>query len=157
MAFTEFQHIRSLGKFGLLGVMNTLLDFLIFNALGKFAGLPPILANIVSISMAMSFSFFANRHYVFRNRDAIAKQASIFFATTAIGLFVIQNGIIWMLLHQWTMPTQFVLQYVRSIGIQVFADAFYVNNTAKAAATGASLVWNYTLYKNIVFKLAPMS
>ena len=140
------------GKFGIVGVLNTLIDF-IFNALGKFAGWPPIPANVVSTSVAMIFSFFANKRVVFKvTGGSVVKQAVIFLVTTAFGLYVIQNGIIFLLTNTWTAPVHLVVSIVRGIGIKLFSDAFYINNSAKAVATVASLTWNYIMYKKLVFK-----
>ena len=140
------------GKFGVVGVINTVIDFAIFNALGKFAGWPPIPANIASTSVAMIFSFFANKRLVFKqNSGSMLKQAGVFLIITAFGLYVIQTGIIWLLVHQWTAPTALLVKVVRGVGIHWFKDDFYVNNSAKAVATLASLTWNYIMYKKVVF------
>jgi putative flippase GtrA len=150
---TAGAEVSRVGKFGIVGIINTLIDFAIFNALGKFAGWPPIPSNIVSTSTAMIFSFFANKKLVFKSDSgSMLKQAGIFLITTAFGLYVIQTGIIWLLVHQWTAPMELVVKIVRGVGIHFFKDDFYVNNGAKAVATVASLTWNYILYKKVVFK-----
>ncbi len=145
--------IRRVGKFGIVGIINTLLDFGIFNALTKFAHFGLIQANIISTTCAMLFSFFANKNLVFKqDGGSVAKQAVSFFVVTAFGLYVIQNGIIWLLTDVWVGPVHLVVQTVRSLGIHVFSDGFYINNSAKAVATVASLTWNYIMYKRVVFK-----
>lgn len=101
----------------------------------------------------MAFSFFANKRVVFKvSGGSILKQAAIFLLVTAFGLYVIQTGIIYWLVHVWAAPMQLVVRIVRGLGIHWFSDAFYINNGAKATGTVASLIWNYIMYKKVVFK-----
>ena len=141
------------GKFGVVGVINTLIDFGILNALTKFAHWPIIYANLVSASTAMIFSFFANKRLVFKQTGgSLVKQTITFVAITAFGVYVIQNAIIWLLISGWTTPLHLFVTVVRGMHIHLFSDGFYINNGAKAAATLASLTWNYIMYKKVVFK-----
>ena len=147
------REILRVGKFGVVGILNTLIDFGIFNALTKFAGFGLIQANIVSTTVAMIFSFVLNKRVVFEKGDgSVARQAIMFFVVTAFGLYVIQNGIIWILTDVWVGPVNLVVNIVRSVHIHILSDGFYINNSAKAVATVASLIWNYIMYKKIVFK-----
>jgi putative flippase GtrA len=143
----------TVGKFGVVGVLNTLIDFTIFNALQKFLFWAPIPANVVSTTVAMGFSFFANKQVVFEKKGgSLLKQALIFVPVTAFGLYVIQNAIIFFFVHAWPWPMHLVIQIVRTIGFHWFSDNFFINNGAKAMATIASLIWNYIMYKKVVFK-----
>jgi putative flippase GtrA len=60
--------------------------------------------------------------------------------------------IIWILVSAWTAPLHLFVTIVRGVGIHLFSDGFYINNGAKAIATVASLIWNYIMYKKVVFK-----
>jgi putative flippase GtrA len=145
--------IKQAGKFGVVGVVNTFLDFFIFNVLTKFVHLALIPSNTISTTVAMIFSFIANRQVVFKDgRHSAARQAVVFFAVTAFGLYVIQNGIIHILAITWPGPLLAWVHSVRHLGINVFSDAFYVNNGAKAVGTVASLIWNFIMYKKVVFR-----
>jgi putative flippase GtrA len=145
--------IRRFGKFGIVGIVNTLLDFGVFNALTKFAGFGLIQANIVSTTIAMVFSFYANKRVVFKPEGgSVRRQVVAFFLVTAFGLYVIQNGIIYLLTDIWVGPVNLVVVIVRGAGIHHLSDGFYINNSAKAVATIASLSWNYIMYKRVVFK-----
>lgn len=145
--------LRRAGKFGVIGIINTLLDFTIFNVETKYLGLQVIPANIVSTTIAMVFSFTANRQIVFGGRGkAVWRQGVSFLAVTAVGLYVIQLGIIHLLVIDWPAPLHLGVHIVRGLGINVFSDGFYINNGAKAIATVASLAWNYIMYKRVVFR-----
>jgi putative flippase GtrA len=145
--------IKRVGKFGLVGIANTLIDFGIYNFASKFLGWTLIEANTLSTTVAMTFSFFANRQLVFEpGRGSMARQAAVFFAVTAFGLYIIQNGIIHLLTSEWRGPLEWGTHIVRQGGIKLFSDAFWINNGAKAVATVASLTWNYIMYKKVVFR-----
>src|SRR4029453_4262383 len=57
--------IREMAKFGIIGVLNTLLDFVVCTLL-RFIG--PIKAQVISTIIAATSSYFMNRHWTFRHR-----------------------------------------------------------------------------------------
>jgi putative flippase GtrA len=143
--------IVRVGKFGLVGVLNTLIDFTIYNVLSGKVGLSLVQSNIVSTSVAMLFSFAANRQVVFKKKPgSLIKQALTFFLVTAVGLYVIQIGTIKLLTEIWLAPIALGLAIAHAAGI-VGHDQFLIKNGAKAAATVLSLTWNYIMYKKVVF------
>ncbi len=143
--------VKRVGKFGIVGVLNTAIDFTVLNLLRFGAGWALVPANIVSTTIAMTFSFFANRHVVFERRGAIRRQLGLFLATTAFGLYVLQNLTIELLTAWWTMPLHLALAAVRAVGIHQLGDAFIIVNCAKLIGTLVSLTWNYIMYKKVVF------
>lgn len=145
---------RQVGKFSLIGIFNTVIDFGIFNVLTQILLLAAIPANIVSTGTAMTFSFFANKLWVFRNRQQeFLNQAVQFVVVTLFGLWVIQNGVIFVLQNVWTWPLELGAAIVAALNLDtVFSQKFVFDNGAKVIATGFSLVWNYLLYKKVVFK-----
>lgn len=145
--------VRRVGKFGIVGASNTLIDFTIYNLLHFGLGFGLISSNIVSTTTAMAISFFANKRLVFKHHHGpVLKQAGIFFLTTAFGLYVLQNGTILLLTDIWTLPLDLLVKLVHLIGLNaVLTDRFVINNGAKAVATMVSLTWNYILYKKVVF------
>ena len=139
------------GKFGVVGVLNTLIDFSIFNLLSGLLRFGILQANIVSTTLAMIFSFSANKKMVFKpGKGSFVRQAVIFFAVTAFGLYVLQLGTIKLLTDIWLAPISIGLAVAHFVGI-VGHDQFLAKNGAKAAATVVSLVWNYVMYKKVVF------
>ena len=146
---TEFKRV---GKFGLVGAINTLIDFSLYNLLSSWAGLSLLASNFISTSVAMVFSFFANKQMVFEKRSgSLTRQAATFFLATAFGLYIIQNGIILFLTQVWLWPVHFGVGAAHLAGLD-HDDAFVIKNTAKIIGTLASLIWNYFLYKMVVFK-----
>jgi putative flippase GtrA len=145
--------IKRVGKFGLVGILNTLIDFVIFNLLsGPPVGLGLIQSNIISTTVAMMFSFITNKKLVFQKHDGSAvKQALMFYAVTAFGLYILQTGTIHILTEVWTWPTQLAVSFANAVGFSGH-DQFVAKNFAKAAGTVFSLSWNYIMYKKVVFK-----
>lgn len=147
--------LHSLAKFGLVGILNTAIDFILFNVLtNKKVGLKKIPANLISTSVAMLVSFTLNRGFVFNATGGnIYLQSAEFFAVTAFGLYVLQNIVIWFLLDVWEWPVNLAWKVVQLIKLDRFmGEEFVRKNAAKAAATLVSLTWNYLMFSFIVFK-----
>lgn len=124
-------------RFAIIGVANTGLDFVILNTLVLF-GLPEIVANTASTGIAMTFSFFMNKKWTFNSESKnYGREVVLFILFTLFGLWVIQNGIIWLIVH-----------YLPHFGL----SDILVLNIAKLVASAFSLVWNYLTYDRFVFK-----
>lgn len=124
-------------RFGLIGVINTVLDFGLLFIL-KSIGLMATTANIFSTSIAFVFSFFANKKYTFRSSGTnIVREMILFVAVTLFGLWVLQTGVIWLVL-----PHLSKLLRSSEMGLLV----------TKLIATAVSMTWNYILYDKLVFK-----
>ena len=143
------------GRFGIVGILNTLIDFGTLNLLTRLFGLSDLMANIPATTIAMLFSFFANRNFVFKahSHGSQVEQAVRFFLFTAFGLYVLQSGINYVFEHVWVWPVGVGVHFAQTIGItKLVDDQFIVTNGVKAVATLASLTWNYLTYKRFVFK-----
>lgn len=121
-------------RFGIVGVANTAIDFGILFSLVAL-GLPAIVSNFISTSVALVFSFFANKKFTFRHSNKTsARHFATFLVITLFGLWVIQPIII--------------------LGVQSFVHGFsksLILFIGKLLATIASLIWNYLMYRKFVF------
>ena len=123
-------------RFVLVGISNTVLDFLVLNIL-LFCKVNILFANTISTGIAMLYSFFMNKKWTFRNSgDNYVREVILFFIFTAIGIWVIQNGCIYLL-----------NLIVPDFGLP---EIIY-NNAIKLAASIPSLTWNYLTYNRFVF------
>lgn len=147
--------LSNVAKFGLVGILNTIIDFGIFNVLtSKKVGWKKIPANLVSTTTAMIVSFILNRGFVFHaSAGNIYVQSAEFFAVTAFGLYVLQNIVIWFLLDIWEWPVELAWKIVQLVKLDKhMSHEFVRKNAAKIAATALSLTWNYLMFSFIVFK-----
>jgi len=139
-------------RFGLVGIVNTAIDFVILFVLVAL-GLPTIASNFVSTSVALVFSFFANKSFTFRHEGKNStKQLIYFFAITLFGLWIIQPIIITvvnLLLGTWFTSSALVIWLGQLSSL--FKAKYIVLLVGKGLATLASLIWNYLLYRKFVF------
>jgi putative flippase GtrA len=125
-------------KYIIVGLANTAIDFGILFLLVHF-GVDKIIANYISTSIALIFSFFVNRSFTFKSTsDNKKKQFLLFIVVTLFGLWVLQPIVITLVSH--------IISSLFSSALVLFI--------AKVIATGVSLVWNYIFYSRIVFKKA---
>ena len=102
--------------FFVVGVLTTVIDFAVFNLLtGRRLGWRRIPANIVSVTIAMVWSFLANWYLVFQpDGDAWLERAGRFLVTTAFSAFVLQNLILYLTTNVWKWPVKITLLSVFS-------------------------------------------
>ncbi len=125
-------------RFGAVGVVNTAVDFTVLFVLAMLFGLPSVIANIGSTSVALTVSYLLNKRAVFKNTDTRRlRQVMMFLIVTLTGLWLVQGVVIAL-----------ATEVLRSAGIAAAASLLI----AKIIASGFSLVWNYLWYSRVVFK-----
>lgn len=155
MSAHRYQTTQEVARFGLVGVINTLVDYVLFIAFTIVFGIPLSrvwLAKYPSSAIAMIISYVLNRRFVFRSRQpAVRAEALRFFSTTVVGIFVIQNLLTQFLASdfQW-----FGEQAFRVLGPLGLTESFTIKTVAFGLATIASLTWNFVTYKYWAFRQA---
>ena len=151
------------GKFAVVGAINTMIDVIILNAL-VFLGFATtiiifgqkfLIANIISVAAAMVNSFILNKQWTFKSADKenIYLEIIKFFAITIIGMFVIHQLIFNALYFNLPFISSIIVSIVHFVKLNgIFPDEFVVLNFSKAIAIFGSLIWNFIGYKFIVFK-----
>lgn len=121
-------------RFVVVGVLNTAIDFAILFLL-TWLGMAVFFANVISTSIALGFSFVANRSFTFQSGGDAKAQIVKFLIVTLAGLWLLQPAVIWVVstLLDDLLPSALVLL----IG--------------KGCATVVSMTWNYLLYSRLVF------
>lgn len=141
--------IEQFMRFGLVGVINTLLDFALFNLLAGKLRWRKIPANLVSTSVAMTFSFLANWHWVFPAHGGHPVGMAVrFLAVTLASGWVVQNVVIRLL---DSPARRFLVKFAIPALPKMNID-FLHRNTLKAAAVGAGMCWNFYWYRAWVFQ-----
>ncbi len=120
----------------MVGAMNTAIDFGIFTCLVIFGG-GVLLANFISTSCALSFSFLANKNYTFqKNGRTQLKQFALFLLVTLVGLWILQP---------------IVIKVANLLLVDLVHGSTYRALAGKVIATFITLVWNYVGYSRLVF------
>ena len=117
-------------RFAVVGLITTVLDFLLFGALTSAAVMKTAMANVVSYSCGIAVSFTLNRVWTFgqlRIGSPVGHEALKFAATHAAGL---------------TLSTMLVSL------LALFLPAL----AAKAVSVPVVFVWNYVLARFWVFR-----
>lgn len=123
-------------RFLLVGGLNTAIDFVIFFTLTSL-GLSSLISNYTSTSIALIFSFFANKKFTFKDNTADSRVQFIKFLTiTLIGLWIIQP---------------IIIEGAQYIAKPTIAHDFIALLIGKSLATVVTMIWNYLLYKKLVF------
>jgi len=110
-------------KFGLVGVVATVLDFLVLFALADFIGLHYLTAAALAFVAATLFNYAASMRYVFTSRFGAAEkhhELLLFVTLSVVGLGLNQ-------LLMWLFVDQVGLYYL----------------VAKIAATVFVMTWNF--------------
>jgi putative flippase GtrA len=154
-------HVKGrLKRFGAVGILNTLVDYVLFIALTKLLSLPLSevwIAKLMSGSVAMFNSFYLNRRWVFKSSNAnVSGQAARFVVTTLVGVFVIQTGLTQLFSSVFPQLGQFGYTLLQSLQIvklapQILTAAFVIKTVAFGLASIGSLTWNYWAYRHLVF------
>jgi len=85
-------HAFQASRFVVVGVLNTLVDYVLFVGITKVFHLPlgsVWIAKVISGTVAMTVSFFLNQRWVFaaRGHSPVHHQAARFFAVTAVAVY----------------------------------------------------------------------
>lgn len=125
-------------KFGVVGAINTVIDFFVFNLLLQIG---PLKANVVSTVVATTTSYFMNRQWTFRGRARgdVRREYILFFFFNVVGM-VIQLAVLGLV--------RYGLGFTAS-------DGRLVLNIAKAAGIGVAMVFRFWAYRRFVFKAMP--
>jgi len=140
-------------KFVIVGIINTLVDLIFFNIFRRNKKISATIASYISSSIAMINSYILNRFWTFGDSSSGSGfEFFKFFFSTIIGIYVIHNGIVWLLTNKILWPSRLVLRLVRIFKpLKFLSDGFITDNFAKFCAIFFSLVWNFLLYKFWVF------
>jgi putative flippase GtrA len=118
---------RTFVRFALVGVANTAIDVALFAVFCPALGI--VVANVVSTSFGMAFSFAMNGRHTFGATRATRAQAMRFLATNVVTMWVVQPLAI---TAAHSMP-----------GVSLAI--------AKLAGLGLSMVANFGLYRYVVW------
>lgn len=118
--------IEQIMKFGIVGIIATIIDFGVLIFLTEVFGLNPVLSATISFIVSLIFNYVASMRYVFRHREGMSRERefAIFVVLSVIGLGI-NDGLMWLGTN--------------------FADLDY--RLVKMGATAIVMVWNFVTRK----------
>jgi putative flippase GtrA len=124
-------------KFGVVGGINTLVDFVVFNL---FLPIGPLKANVVSTVVATTSSYGLNRHWTYKDRmrGAMRREYALFFMFNLAG-FLMQSAVLGVV--------KYGLHFTEDNGRIAL-------NIGKAAGAVVAMVFRFWAYRTFVFKAA---
>ncbi len=119
-----------MGRFAIVGVINTLIDFALFTLLFFAVELPILAANSIGYIAGTTNGFILNKYWTFtesRHHGQVSRQFPLFFVLYLIGLGI-SNLVVWLLAP--IVPALL----------------------AKAISIGISMVWNFWSTRRFVYR-----
>lgn len=136
-------------RFLMTGFFNTGLDFVLLNILVFLLGAYPLIANTITVLIGITISYILNHHFVFRNKSKLSfRKYAAFLAVTGFSSLVIQNTIIYS--FELAGASGFLFS-IPPVELVLGNEALRLN-VAKACAVLVGMVWNFTLYKFVIFR-----
>ncbi|GIG65497.1 hypothetical protein Pen01_17920 [Phytomonospora endophytica] len=125
---------EEIAKFGLIGGVNTVITFVVFNA---FLGIGAIKATVISTVVATTASYFLNRHWTYRHlpKKALRREYVLFAFFNGVGM-LIDAGFMGLATYGLGFdPKRDVLAY----------------NIFKLGALGIGTIFRFWAYRTFVF------
>lgn len=138
-------------KFNVVGVLNTLVDFLVFQALNLLLGWTYI-AQVISYSCGIINSYLWNSNWTFKEqRTKSAKEMLLFLGVNLVSLGV-SLGVIWLCKNVFGITDAWVSGWMP----HWLAGFVQGDTVCKLIATACSIIVNYVGNKLFVFKAQPV-
>ncbi|MBQ0987188.1 GtrA family protein [Streptomyces sp. F63] len=131
---------REAAKFGTVGAVGTLVNFLVFNLCVHGFGLAVVRSGVIATVAAIATNYLGNRHWTYRARDkdGQSRELGLFVFFSGIGL-VIENGILAL--------SHYGLGYTSTLA----------DNIAKnVVGVGIASVFRFWSYRTWVFRRRPV-
>lgn len=119
--------INQIMKFGLVGVVATLIDYAIMVLLTELFKINPLISAAISFTISVIFNYIASVKWVFdvdKEKNSKTKEFVVFITLSIIGLGINE-------LVMWILDKEFGIHYMIS----------------KIVATGVVMCWNFITRK----------
>src|ERR1700729_1245983 len=126
--------IPELAKFGVVGLIGSVIDLGGADYLHVHMGIDPMVAKAMSITAATAVTYLGSRFWTFRHRvnQALLREGMLFVALNVVGLVIAEAVIAFV---SYGLDMKHVLAY----------------NAASVAGTGLGTIFRYFSYKKWVF------
>ena len=147
--------LKKFVKFGLIGVLNTLVDFAVFYVMDRWviregptlallgmtlvAG--PYISNAIAYVVANVHSFVWNKLWTFEKRDRVTKGEALRYLATSVGYVLISSVSLGICIRILSLPV-----------IAPLVPEGWTNLLAKLPTACVTIFYNYLMNKFWVFK-----
>lgn len=137
-------------KFAIVGALNTIVDFLVFQALNLLVGWT-YLAQVIGYSCGIVNSYAWNSNWTFRDmRTRSGREMATFLLVNLVSLGV-SLGVIWLCRNVFAITDAWVASW-----IPAFLSSFVKGDTVcKLIATPVAIVVNFVGNRLFVFRKNP--
>ena len=117
--------IEQFAKFGIVGIIATVIDYAVLMLLSQGFGMDPVVAAGISFCVSLVFNYVASMRYVFSHKEGMSRQRefTIFLVLSAIG-FALN-------------------ELIMDFGVRTFGDSAIMVTIVKLCATSIVMVWNF--------------
>lgn len=132
-------------KFCVVGTVGTLIDFGFFNLFHNIIGLHQVLANTLSISLAIVNNYLLSRFWVYpETKSRQGGRKFVQFVVVSLIAWALNTGILWST-DRWVFGEMGLLaSLVAPLASKVGTPHEVLSsNMAKVIATGIVLFWNF--------------
>lgn len=121
--------IEQIFKFGVVGIIATVIDFGVLYILSQPLGLDPVLSAGISFCVSLVFNYSASMRYVFTHREDMSRSREfvIFLVLSLIGLAINEA--------------------IMAAGVAVLGNSAFAVMGTKVLATAIVMVWNFVSRK----------
>lgn len=121
--------IEQILKFGVVGIIATVIDFGVLYVLSQPLGMDPVISAGISFCVSLVFNYVASMRYVFTHREDMSRSREfvIFLVLSLIGLAINEA--------------------IMASGVAVFGSSALAVMGTKVLATAIVMVWNFVSRK----------
>lgn len=121
--------IEQILKFGVVGIIATVIDFGVLYVLSQPLGMDPVISAGISFCVSLVFNYVASMRYVFTHREDMSRSREfvIFLVLSLIGLAVNEA--------------------IMAAGVAVLGNSALAVMGTKVLATAIVMVWNFVSRK----------
>lgn len=121
--------IEQILKFGVVGIIATVIDFGVLYVLSQALGMDPVISAGISFCVSLVFNYVASMRYVFTHREDMSRSREfvIFLVLSIIGLAINEA--------------------IMAAGVAVLGNSALAVMGTKVLATAIVMVWNFVSRK----------
>ena len=146
-------------RFLLVGFSNAALHFTVLNLTFYSLGLSKIGASLAATLCAVTYSFFLNKDFVFKNKakgETLLSEAALFVLVTLSGMLIIHNLTYLGVVHLISGHDSSIISLLATTTGHRFSSDFVDINFATVCGALVAMFWNYNGYRMFVFKAKAM-